>query len=407
MSTTPSGTDAPPPPPPPRDIRSFFTLRPQQPSQQPPPPPSQLPMQDQDHDHYHHQHHPWPRSRTPTKRSSPTGSSDDEDPLSGGSARGAFRLAPPASSATSRIAVMLPAPSAARALSPGRPVVSDLVPRPRPHGGHPSAVKKETPVPLPRMPNLNPAASTSAPVLRGAPPASVGGRGRPKGWKPGMSYSVMRGNEPHGSAGRPRSAKPRVGPGHHSSLPPGTVIRRRGRPPKAPSPPPDAVYRSLRPQFVDFLCEWAGCRAELHNLETLRRHVWAVHGRSETCRWAKCAARDPPATLATGDELRRHVDEAHLVPFAWHIGDGPQNCLASRERKGRRGSENDDDHGRVPTFLLDRDGNQVTPSVQGQQTEDLTTWRINRRKLKDLLIRRNDALPDEDSSDEPGDDGDG
>ncbi|KAL3962261.1 hypothetical protein ACCO45_003784 [Purpureocillium lilacinum] len=303
-----------------------------------------------------------PRSRTPMKRSSPTGSSEEEDPLSGGSARTVSRpvaAARPPMSSTSRIAVMLPASPASKGhgAPPPRPVVSDL----------PASVSA-------------PPTSASTPV----PGPASGGRGRPKGWKPGMSYSVMRGNGPPGSVGRPRQVKVKAGA---PPLPPG-MAKRRGRPPKGPSPPPDAVYRSLRPQFVEFLCEWAGCKAELHNLETLRRHVFAIHGRSEMCLWAKCAALEPPRTLTNGDEFRQHVVEAHLVP-------------GSRDEY-----DNDDDNtskARVPAFLLDADGNQVTPSVREQQTEDLATWRSNRRKLKELLIRRNDALPDEDSSDEPED----
>lgn len=400
--SAPGGADAP------RDIRSFFTLRPQYHQPQQRPPPSQLPTQ----------HHQMPRSRTPMKRSSPTGSSEEEDPLSGGSARTVSRpvvAARPPMSSTSRIAVMLPASPASKGHGPPppRPVVSDLVRRPNAHS---ATVKKETPVPLPRIPNFPQPASVSAPPTSASTPVpgpASGGRGRPKGWKPGMSYSVMRGNGPPGSVGRPRQVKVKAGA---PPLPPG-MAKRRGRPPKTPSPPPDAVYRSLRPQFVEFLCEWAGCKAELHNLETLRRHVFAIHGRSEMCLWAKCAALEPPRTLTNGDEFRQHVEEAHLVPFAWHIGDGPQNregggCRGPVE-KGRRGGsgsrdeyDNDDDNtskARVPAFLLDADGNQVTPSVREQQTEDLATWRSNRRKLKELLIRRNDALPDEDSSDEPED----
>ena len=39
--------------------------------------------------------------------------------------------------------------------------------------------------------------------------------------------------------------------------------KRRGRPARMPSPSPGAVYGGLRPEFAAFLCEWAGCRAEL------------------------------------------------------------------------------------------------------------------------------------------------
>ncbi|KAJ6440773.1 transcription factor Zn, C2H2 [Purpureocillium lavendulum] len=383
----------------PRDIRSFFTSR--SPSQQ---------QQQQQRRQQQQQHYQRARSRTPMKRSSTGGSSEEEDPLSSrppprsvAQPTPAPVLKPPQPApAATRIAVMLPG-SPAKAPPP---VVSDLVPRP----AGSLAVKKETPIPLPRIPNW-PAAAASAPVTAASTPvvasAVKSGRGRPKGWKPGMSYSVMRGKAAPGASGRPRHVKVRV---TGAALPPQGMAKRRGRPPKPPSPPPEAVYRSLKPQFADFLCEWAGCKAELHNLETLRRHLFAVHGRSEVCMWAKCAQREPRQTLVSGDQFRQHVEEAHLVPFAWHMGDGPQNRVGGSLGPAGAGTgtgpadEKDADaQVLLPTYLLDADGNQVTPSVREQEVEDLATWRSNRRKLKELLIQRNEALPDEESSDEPED----
>ncbi|KAF7542676.1 hypothetical protein G7046_g10128 [Stylonectria norvegica] len=78
---------------------------------------------------------------------------------------------------------------------------------------------------------------------------------------------------------------------------------------------------------------------------------------------------------------------AHLVPFAWHIGDGPRNA-PGEEHKAEEEEE-------VPEFLMDAEGRQVTPWVRDQQLEDLATWKSNRRKLRDLLRRRNENLPDE------------
>ncbi|UKZ71726.1 uncharacterized protein TrAtP1_012674 [Trichoderma atroviride] len=106
---------------------------------------------------------------------------------------------------------------------------------------------KPTPVPLPKQlnkpsippsipaPTVNATAitttSTSTPPLSASSPTPASqpsaGRGRPKGWKPGMSYSSLRG--PNSVARPVRQAKPKtlaLGP-----------AKRRGRPPKAPSPP--------------------------------------------------------------------------------------------------------------------------------------------------------------------------
>lgn len=73
-----------------------------------------------------------------------------------------------------------------------------------------------------------------------------------------------------------------------------------------------------------------------------------------------------------------------MVPLSWHVGDGPNNIGC------RKAAENE-----IPDYLTDENGNQVTPSIRDQQEEDIMTWRKNRRKLKELLIRMNENLPDE------------
>jgi hypothetical protein len=93
--------------------------------------------------------------------------------------------------------------------------------------------------------------------------------------------------------------------------------------------------------------------------------------------------------------LVRHVEEAHMIPISWHVGDGPANswnCLEPRD------SPND----QVPDFLKDSNGNQVTPSTRDQETEDLATYRLNRQKLKDLIMTRNANLPSDDESESTG-----
>lgn len=243
---------------------------------------------------------------------------------------------------------------------------------------------KQTPVPLPHIPRMPSAARAAA-----AAAAAQSNRGRPKGWKPGMSYAEMRGKAPRGTVSRP--AKPK----------PGQVAegKRRGRPPRQESPPPRQLYLGLRVPFLAFLCEWEGCRAELHNLETLRRHVGAVHvaGARGRCGWGARCREGPP--LAGGRrELEEHVEERHLVPLAWHVGDGPRNT-------GQRGEE-EGGGDELPAYLLDGEGRQVTPSVRHQEVEDYVTWRNNRRRLRELLAERDKNLPSEDDDeDEEDDDG--
>lgn len=244
-------------------------------------------------------------------------------------------------------------------------------------------VGKRTPAPLPQRPAVAPALGHSA-----SGTSTPTGRGRPKGWKPGMSYAMMRGNKPPSDKPSTRPKAGQVG-----------VVKRRGRPPRQPSPPPRDLYHRLDPPFLAFLCEWEGCKAELHNLETLRRHVNVIHVQEQEdgrcCMWGKCGRREPVLGFGGAEELEAHVEGEHLEPFAWHVGDGPAN--SSGRGVGREGSEDG-----IPGYLKDADGNQVTPSIRGQQVEDYVTWRDNRRKLKELLLERDRNLPSEgeDGSDE-------
>ena len=205
-----------------------------------------------------------------------------------------------------------------------------------------------------------------------------------------MSYSSLRGPAPERSAtgrpGRPAKPKPIGAPFGHA--------KRRGRPPKAPSPLPWQVYRSLQTSFVAFLCEWSGCRAELHNLDTLRRHISVVHCRKAAaapfiCRWGACAQKSSASSecqvFPDEPSLREHVEEAHLVPFSWHVGDGPRNSGGPVKHPL--------DEDEIPGYLKDEQGNQVTPSIRDQQVEDFATFKQNRQKLKDLLIQMNENLP--------------
>lgn len=86
-----------------------------------------------------------------------------------------------------------------------------------------------------------------------------------------------------------------------------------------------------------------------------------------------------------------HLEEAHLVPFGWHVGDGPCNT------SGMRTKLPDNSQDVLPDFLMGSDGQQVTPSIKDQELEDFATWKDNRRKLKELLIQRDENLPDESS----------
>lgn len=280
-------------------------------------------------------------------------------------------------------------------------IMSDLPPQIR----KPVASTKESAHPLPpwqlqenthtRPPPIhisNPSTASPAPNASPQTP-QPSKRGRPRGWKPGMSYAAIRGAGSSPGQSTVKKIKPNKGNATTGE------VKRRGRPPKQPSPPPRDLYHRQEVCFIAFLCEWAGCKAELQNLATLRRHVRVVHLKSSKgmtrreCRWGKCGrVEEGMGVEFTGQKLERHVEERHLIPFGWHIGDGPRNSTGYHDQSRKR-KINDDD---VPDYLKDAKGNQVTPSIKDQVVEDYLTWRSNRKKLRKLLRERDRNLPSDD-----------
>ncbi|KAH8700139.1 hypothetical protein BGW36DRAFT_291187 [Talaromyces proteolyticus] len=79
-------------------------------------------------------------------------------------------------------------------------------------------------------------------------------------------------------------------------------------------PIPDAPYPI-------FTCEWATCPAQLHDVHTLERHVDKAHVPGQTrCQWSRCPNSD---TEYDGEDLKKHLHQAHVQALAWKYGDGP------------------------------------------------------------------------------------
>ncbi|KAK2001271.1 hypothetical protein LX36DRAFT_653470 [Colletotrichum falcatum] len=212
-------------------------------------------------------------------------------------------------------------------------------------------------------------------------------RGRPKGFQPNRAGTETLQDESRATGPRKlRPDRPKTGAMYAG--------KRRGRPPKAPSPQPRTIYEGLNPHFNVFICEWKGCSAELHNFATLRKHVVVVHARTEpfACQWAQCAEQPqrPAHSFPTSADLRAHLEDSHMLPIAWQVGDGPQ---VSFKRYAT------DDGAELPGYLFDKEGHQITPSIRDQKEEDFYTWRNNRRRLKDLLLLRDQNMPSEGEDD--------
>ncbi|KAI1388902.1 uncharacterized protein F4822DRAFT_261774 [Hypoxylon trugodes] len=208
-------------------------------------------------------------------------------------------------------------------------------------------------------------------------------RGRPKGWRPGRPYA-------DGKEGSRETASPAP-----KKNQPTKELKRRGRPPRPPELPARDNYLQSKAEYIPFTCEWKyssarACPAELHNMKTLRKHVFIVHGDEEpaTCLWGKCAARKPPIEFTDREEFEAHMEKEHFRSYMWYRGEGYQNdgiiTLKPETVDG------------LPSYLFDKDGNQITPSVTDQQFEDDQHFKERNRKLRRLLIQMDEnALTEE------------
>lgn len=269
----------------------------------------------------------------------------------------------------------------------------------KPALSRPPITKTSTPVPHPKTaaaaggPSTPQQQSRASPgrQSRASPGTQSANTGRPKGWKPGMSYADVRNFGPEVAARNagmdPAKIRERARKQRAAAPLPGTqaIRKKRGRPAREASPSPRAIYEGLGAGFVPFLCEWRGCRAELHNLETLAMHVRVVHCGEEAtgCLWGRCA--DEHRRFGTSEALGAHVEAAHLIPYAWHIGDGPKVSLP-----GSPAASVDEE---LPGYLFDETGRQVTPSVRDQTVEDHATRRARKQMLDAFMREAMEAMP--------------
>lgn len=217
-----------------------------------------------------------------------------------------------------------------------------------------------------------------------------GPRGRPRKKKrrDGPAGNSLPANAAEGQRGRPAGTPARdtnrpVGAPNSAPAPvgyaafrqvdaDGNVIKRKGRPvgwkknlhsraamglPPKPSGSSGALpHRSAQkdkelqePRYQVYKCQWRDCKAELHNLETLRKHVVKVHGRPDDesgdfeCWWSGCDGKEDvkgkgrKGELATFDDIEswiEHVDGKHLQPVGWKLGDGPRGGVVGKSRSG-------------------------------------------------------------------------
>ncbi|KAK1761395.1 hypothetical protein QBC47DRAFT_369972 [Echria macrotheca] len=263
-------------------------------------------------------------------------------------------------------------------------VTSDILPMKKAKSEPKPSLKKDTSEPTTSTPMAGPnPVPFPLPTVTPQPKK----RGRPFGWKLGSGpYSTMSKSGP-GSTGRPRGRPPVKTP--KPPQPPGEP-KRRGRPPRKQPPTPWETYINSNPKFLVFLCEWEGCPAQLHNLETLRRHLLVVHGKAGTCKWGDCPTKHPsPLTFSTSADFEAHLDKTHILACAWHLGDGPQNHSDNPPPP--------DPPDKLPSYLFDRNGKQVTPWVGDLEVEDDEARKKRKLRLGRLLMQRDNNAPPEPS----------
>ncbi|KAK6350506.1 hypothetical protein TWF718_003697 [Orbilia javanica] len=132
-----------------------------------------------------------------------------------------------------------------------------------------------------------------------------------------------------------------------------------------------------------FKCQWEKCNQELHNLETLQRHLIKKHKAENTqgvfpCCWGSCGTLIPVGILdsQTGKQIleqrrRRlnfgtavawdsHVFGEHLKAVRDELGDG---MSVSAARSLSRDSSAHSVEGRLRSMSLDRTGRSLTPII--------------------------------------------
>jgi hypothetical protein len=87
------------------------------------------------------------------------------------------------------------------------------------------------------------------------------------------------------------------------------------------------------------------------------------------------------------EDLESHVENEHLIPLTWHVGDGPRNNgIVGVDGKGER-------EDRLPAYLFDKEGRQVTPSVRDQKVESEEERKERQKRLRRVLFERDRNAP--------------
>ncbi|KAH0257262.1 hypothetical protein KCU91_g16455, partial [Aureobasidium melanogenum] len=216
-------------------------------------------------------------------------------------------------------------------------------------------------------------------------------KGRPVGWRKSI----------HGKAALAAAA----GESGDGATPKSSTAQRTSRGQAAPSYAPPKQRRTRQPkpvvevkepevEFNVYKCEWEDCSAELHNIDTLRKHVLKVHGKKTAegdyeCAWFGCFQEDEVTAFDDMAQWMEHMESQHVKPISRTLGDGPRSGLSDRSSK-QSDAYLSDSHGRLVTPIISMaPPKQGTKEWEAQQEAEaaarrltnLTGSRLNDEKL--------------------------
>ncbi|THY69606.1 hypothetical protein D6C87_09418 [Aureobasidium pullulans] len=206
-------------------------------------------------------------------------------------------------------------------------------------------------------------------------------KGRPVGWRKSIhskaALAAATGQSGDGvtpsaskSSAAQRTSRPQAAP---SYAPP---KQRRARQPK-----PAVAVESKEPEveFNVFKCEWEDCGSELHNIDTLRKHVIKIHGKKTSeddyeCAWSACFKEDEITAFDDMGSWMAHMENEHIKPITHKLGDGPRAGLSDHN------SEISD------AYLSDSRGRLVTPIISMvPPKKDTKEWRHQQAREADAI----------------------
>jgi hypothetical protein len=156
-------------------------------------------------------------------------------------------------------------------------------------------------------------------------------KGRPVGWRKSLHSKAALTAATAGESGDgmkpPESSAQRASRGQ--AVP--SYAAPKQRRPKQSKAVPETKEADV--EFSVFKCEWEDCGAELHNIDTLRKHVVKIHGLKTSegdfeCAWLGCFHEDEVTAFDDMGTWMEHMESTHVKPITRQLGDGPRAGLS-------------------------------------------------------------------------------